>query len=74
VGRFLEICQFLLGQLALAIVSHYQLLVLNFQVFHSAVGSQLLFERLHSIRKGAVACGLVAGIAGIVMVKDLGVV
>lgn len=74
VGCFLEICQFLLGQFALAIVSHDQLLVLKVQTFHSAAGSQLALETADRRCKGTVACRLVVGVAGTVGVRYLGVV
>ena len=72
VRRFLEVCQFLLGQFALAIVAHNQLLVLKVQKFHSAAGSQLALETADGSGKGAVACRLVVGVAGIIGVKYLG--
>jgi hypothetical protein len=55
-------------------VSHNQLLVQYFQIFHAAPCSQLFLESPYGVRKGTVPCSPVVGEAGLVVVGHLGVV
>jgi hypothetical protein len=66
VGRFLEIGEFLLGQLALAIMTHNQLLAPNLYMLHSATGSQFLLQRANGICESGVACCPVLGVSWLV--------
>jgi hypothetical protein len=71
VRRFLEVCQLLLGQLALAVVLHNQLLVLQDNVLHGAPGGQSCFEDLDAVGEDHIPVRSVAGIARVVMVGYL---
>jgi hypothetical protein len=65
---FLEVCQLLLGQLALAVILHSQRLVLDDNVLHRAPGGQSFFKDLDAIGKGHIPVRSVAGVAWFVMV------
>jgi hypothetical protein len=70
----LEIGEFLLGQLALAIMAHDQLLALNLYMLHSATGSQLPLERADSMCESGIARRLVLDVSWVVVVRERGVV
>jgi hypothetical protein len=74
VSRLLEIGQFLLGQLALATVSHNQLLVVNMQALDSAASPQFPFQFPDRVCQGPVACRFVVGVSRFVVVGDLNMV
>jgi len=70
---FLEVGQLLLGQFALAIVSHRQLLVLYFHTTYATAHCQLLFEAAYGVCQGKLACVGVVRISGLGMVGHLAV-
>jgi hypothetical protein len=74
VGRFLQVGQLLLGQLALAVVIDNQLLVLQVCVCNGSPRRQLVPEGADCICESDTSCGAVAGISWLVAVGDIGVV
>ena len=71
--RFLEVGQLLLGQFALAIVSHRQLLVLYLYTTYATAHCQLLFETAYGVRQGRLAYVGVVRICGLGMAGHLAV-
>jgi hypothetical protein len=74
VGRFLQVGELLLGQLALAVVIHNQLLVLQVCVCNGSPRRQLVPEGSNCICESDTSCSAVAGISWLVAVGDIGVV
>lgn len=73
VGRFLEIGELLLGELALAVVLHCQYLGLNMDALQGCPRSQRLLEGLEGGAKCLALLGLVARKVGLVVVGYMGV-
>lgn len=73
-GRFLQVGEFLLGQFALAVAVHDQLLVLKLYMLDAAAGAEFFVEVSDCVCEGRVACRLVVGVPGVVVVGYFGMV